>query len=59
MADGSYLAIVGTSSIQISSCLTLKDVLHVPRLSCNLPLVSKITLNQHYHANFFPNHCEF
>ena len=54
-----YSAIVGIGSIKISSCLTLKVVLHVPRLSCNLLSVSKITLNQHCHANFFPYHCEF
>ena len=59
VADGSYSAIAGTGSIKISSCLTLKDVLHIPRLSCNLLSVGKITLNQHYRANFFPYHCEF
>ena len=58
VADGSYSAIAGTGSIKIS-CLTLKDVLHIPRLSCNLLSVGKITLNQHYRANFFPYHCEF
>ena len=59
MANVSHSAITGTGSIKISYCLTLKDVLHVPRLSCNLPSVSKITLNQHCRANFFPYHCEF
>ena len=59
VVDGSYLAIARTDSIKISSYLTLKDVLHVPRLSCNLLSVSKITLNQHCCANFFPYHCEF
>ena len=58
VVDGSYSAIVGTGSIKIS-CLTLKDVLQVPRLSCNLLSASKITLNQHCHANFFPYHYEF
>ncbi|WJX66879.1 hypothetical protein P8452_51386 [Trifolium repens] len=36
VADGSFSAIAGKGSVVLSPSLTLKDVLHVPNLSCSL-----------------------
>ena len=43
IADGSYTAVVRTCTIRMSPDITLKIVLHVPNLSCNLLSISKIT----------------
>ncbi|KAI5401521.1 hypothetical protein KIW84_066119 [Lathyrus oleraceus] len=40
IADGSFSAIAGKGSVVLSQMLTLKNVLHVPNLSCNLISVS-------------------
>lgn len=58
ITDSSFLAVIGTGSIHISPLLTLKDMLHVPRLDFNLLSVDKLTQNQNCHTNFFPYHCE-
>jgi hypothetical protein len=42
IADGSFSAIAGKGSVVLSPSLTLKDVLHVPNLSCSLMSVSKL-----------------
>jgi hypothetical protein len=42
VADGSFSAIAGKGSVVLSPSLTLKDVLHVPNLSCSLMSVSKL-----------------
>ena len=59
IADGSFSTIAGKGSIVISSSLTLHNVFHVPKLSCNLLSISKLTQDQKYNANFFPSRCEF
>lgn len=42
IADGSLTSIAGKGSIIISPSLTLLNVLHVPKISCNLISVSRI-----------------
>ena len=59
IADGSLLAIAGTGSIVISPSLTLHNVLHVPKLSCNLLSISKLTNDLKCQANFYSSRCEF
>jgi len=44
-ADGSLLTIVGQGVVQISLSITLKSVIHVPKLSTNLICVQKLTKN--------------
>lgn len=43
IADGSFTTVAGTGTINISTCISLKDALHVPKLFCNLISDSKIT----------------
>lgn len=45
IVDGSLSAIARTEAVKISPSITLHDVLHVPKLSCNLVSISKITNN--------------
>ena len=59
IADGSLSAIAGKGSIAISPSITLRDVLHVPKLSCNLLSVSKLIHDMNCQAQFFQSHCEF
>ncbi|RVW96886.1 Retrovirus-related Pol polyprotein from transposon RE1 [Vitis vinifera] len=39
--------------------ITLYDVLHVPKLACNLLSISKLTKDLDYSVQFLPSHCEF
>ncbi|RDX78686.1 hypothetical protein CR513_40998, partial [Mucuna pruriens] len=41
--DGTLVTVVGIGYIQINPSITLKDVLHVPKLSTNLVFVQKLT----------------
>lgn len=59
VSDGSFLIVVGRWSIQISKFLTLKYVLYVPSLSCNLISISLLTKNSNCRTKFFPFHCVF
>ncbi|KAG2725978.1 hypothetical protein I3760_01G090300 [Carya illinoinensis] len=59
IADGSLSVISGTGTIQLTSLLTLHDVLHVPNLSCNLLSISKLTSDHQCQANFYSSYCEF
>ena len=59
VADGSLSSIAGKGSIKISGTIELKNVLHVPKLSCNLLSVSKLTKDSNCCAVFFDSHCEF
>jgi hypothetical protein len=59
VADGSFSAIAGKGSVVLSPSLTLKDVLHVPNLSCNLMSVSKLAQEKNCQTNFFRTHCVF
>ncbi|CAJ2662733.1 unnamed protein product [Trifolium pratense] len=59
VADGSFSAIVGKGSVVLSPMLTLKNVLHVPNLSCSLMSVSKLAQDINCQTNFFRSHCVF
>jgi len=59
IADGSLLSIAGKGSVILSHLLTLKNVLHVPKLSCNLISITKLTNDIKCQANFFHSHCIF
>ena len=59
IADGSFSAIAGKGSVVLSPMLTLKNVLHVPNLSCNLISVSKLAQDINCQTNFFRSHCVF
>ncbi|KAI5427181.1 hypothetical protein KIW84_032559 [Lathyrus oleraceus] len=59
IADGSFSAIAGKGSVVLSPMLTLKNVLHVPNLSCNLMFVSKLAQDINCQTNFFRSHCIF
>ncbi|KAK3037954.1 hypothetical protein RJ639_030659 [Escallonia herrerae] len=59
IADGSLSAIVGTGSIVLSPSITLHNVLHIPKLSCNLLSISKLTNDLKCQANFYSTQCEF
>ena len=56
---GSLSAITGTGSIKISSSLTIHNVLHVPKLSCNPLSISKITRDYNRVAKFSQSRCVF
>ncbi|KAK3018888.1 hypothetical protein RJ639_002840 [Escallonia herrerae] len=59
IADGSLSLIAGTGSIVLSPSIILHDVLHVPKLSCNLLSISKLTNDLKCQANFYSSRCEF
>ena len=59
IADGSLSPIAGTGDVKLSTSLTLSNVLHVPKLSCNLISISKLTQDLNCQAKFFHSHCEF
>ncbi|KAK3004629.1 hypothetical protein RJ639_019506 [Escallonia herrerae] len=59
IADGSLSAIARTGSIVLSPSITLHNVLHVPKLSCNLLSISKLTNDLKCQANFYFIRCEF
>ncbi|KAI5412874.1 hypothetical protein KIW84_057482 [Lathyrus oleraceus] len=59
ITDGSFSAIAGKGSVVLSPMLTLKNVLHVPNLSCNLISVSKLAQDINFQTNFFRSHCVF
>ncbi|KAK3027903.1 hypothetical protein RJ639_040280 [Escallonia herrerae] len=59
IADGSLSAMAGTGSIVLSPSITLHNVLHVPKLSCNLFSISKLTNDLKCQANFYSSRCEF
>lgn len=59
VADGSLSVVAGTGTIKISSNITLKAVLHVPNLSCNLLSISKITKDLDCVINFSASTCVF
>lgn len=51
--------IAGVGDVKISSSLTLKNVLHVPKLSTNLFSVQKLTRDLCYRVIFHHNYCVF
>lgn len=59
IADATNSWVAGFGSITISSQLTLKNVLHVTKLRCNLISVSTLAKDEKCHADFFAYHCVF
>ncbi|KAH9796155.1 retrovirus-related pol polyprotein from transposon RE1 [Citrus sinensis] len=59
IADGSLSVVAGMGTIKITPSIILKSVLHVPKLSCNLLSVSKITKDLNCVAHFSHSSCEF
>lgn len=58
-ADGSLTTVAGTGNIELTPSLTLKNVLHVPRLSTNLVSVKRLTQDLHCHVIFHHSYCVF
>lgn len=59
IADGSFSPIAGKGNIKISEKISLKSVLHVPKLACNLLSVSKLSKDSDYSILFSPSNCVF
>lgn len=59
IADGTLSSVIGFGSIAISKSLTLKSVLLVPNLTCNLLSVSKLLKDQNCVAKFTSFDCNF
>ena len=57
--DGSFLVVVGIGTIEINPNITLKSVIHMPKLSCNFLSISKITKDLNCVVNFSPSICIF
>lgn len=53
VADGTLFSVAGKGCIPISKDLSLDYDLHVPKLSCNLLSISKITKDLNYVVKFF------
>ncbi|KAF3671350.1 Lyk3 precursor [Capsicum annuum] len=52
IADGSLSTIARKVTVKLSPFLTLHDILHVPKLSCNLVSISKLIRSLNYRAIF-------
>lgn len=59
VVDGTLSPVIGIGTTQISKDLTLKNVLFVPNLSCNLLSIRKMTHDYNCIAKFFPTYYEF
>ena len=46
-------------SVVLPNSFRLLSILHVPKLTCNLLSISKVTKDLNRVSKFFPNHCEF
>ena len=58
-ADGSLTTVAGIGDAQINSSLTLKNVLHVPKLSTNLISIHKLTHDLCCQVTFNDTYCIF
>ena len=56
IADGNFSPIAGKGLIKISEGIDLKSVLHVPKLTCNLLSVSKLSRDSNYCVIFYESH---
>ena len=54
IADGSLIIVTSVGDVQISPTLTLRNVLHVPKLSTNLVSIQKITQDLGCIMTFYP-----
>ena len=59
IADGSYSPIAGNGLINLSKTTSLKNVLHVPKITCNLLSVSKLSRDSNCLVIFSKSHCVF
>ncbi|XP_024981511.1 uncharacterized protein LOC112518146 [Cynara cardunculus var. scolymus] len=59
IANGSCSKVTGLRSIKVSSNITLKFVLYVSNLNCNLLFLSKLALDSNCVTNFHTNGCVF
>nr|KYP41064.1 Retrovirus-related Pol polyprotein from transposon TNT 1-94 [Cajanus cajan] len=56
-ADGTLITAAGQGEVQISPSMTLKNVLHVPKLSTNLISIQKLTKDLSCNVVFYSNSC--
>nr|KYP58771.1 hypothetical protein KK1_014193 [Cajanus cajan] len=56
-ADGTLITAAGQGEVQISPSMTLKNVLHVPKLSINLISIQKLTKDLSCNVVFYSNSC--
>lgn len=59
IADGSLSPVAEKGTVILSNLLRLDSVLFVPKLSCNLLSVRKLTRDHNCIAKFFPSYCDF
>eukprot|EP00261_Vitis_vinifera_P039416 XP_019080659.1 PREDICTED: uncharacterized protein LOC104881375 isoform X1 [Vitis vinifera] len=59
IADGNFSPIAGKGLIKISEGIDLKSVLHVPKLTCNLLSISKLSRDSNCCVIFYESHCIF
>lgn len=59
IVDGCFSSIASKENIKISEKVTLKSVLHVPKLACNLLSISKLSKDTNYSILFLPSTCVF
>ena len=58
MADGSLIAVASQGDILLNDHLTLKNVLHVPKLFANLISIQKLIEDTNCSVSFYSNVCE-
>ena len=59
VADGTLAATTGQGTINLTPSLTLKSILHVPKLSVSLLSFHQITKDLNCSVKFFPSYCVF
>ncbi|RVW64704.1 Retrovirus-related Pol polyprotein from transposon RE1 [Vitis vinifera] len=59
IADGNFSPIAGKGLIKTSEGIDLKYVLHVPKLTCNLLSISKLSRDSNCCVIFYESHCIF
>ena len=59
IVDDSFSSIAGKGLIKIFESIDLQSILHVPKLTCNLLSVSKLSKDFNYRITFFDYYCLF
>ena len=59
IAYGTFSVIAGSGTVRVSPTITFENVLHVPKLLCNLLSISHITKDLDCHAYFSSSNCQF
>ena len=59
IADGSLSSITGQGSFHLSDKIVLQSILHVPKLSCNLLSVSRLSKDSNCYVVCCTSLCEF